>query len=472
MGKYDVDACVVGGGPAGSVAALRLAMLGHRVCLIEKSSFPRPHVGESLTAGIGPVMDMLGLQKLLLRREFRKSGGTLVSWSGPHVDYVQPDQRQFGWLVDRGKFDEYLLESVSVAGVQVFQPSHIREANQDISGWKIEVVGTTEPHTIRSRFLIDATGRKGFLRGRRVRISPRLMALCGYLEGKWIPHTTLVEALHDSWCWGAPISTDRFSAMVFIDPASLKLMRNIGIETVWRSQLSKAQLFKQFASESLVSSVLAHDASAYYSTDSIGSNYVKVGESSYGLDPLSSSGVEKAMHNALIAGIAVHTMILHPDREELCIRFYQDRQAEAVAAHATWSASYYAKAQHYTGHPFWQARGDQTKSVHSDTLTRMAHFTSLNPRTWVRISEHTRIADEPCIVGNEICARKGLSHPKLKRPVVFVGGLEVASLLELAAPRCEVGRLMALWSTRLSTEQIQRLTVWLLDNQILETIPN
>ena len=41
------DAVIIGGGPSGATAALVLARSGKRVVVIEKSEFPRFHVGES-----------------------------------------------------------------------------------------------------------------------------------------------------------------------------------------------------------------------------------------------------------------------------------------------------------------------------------------------------------------------------------------------------------------------------------------
>ncbi|MDQ3048845.1 MAG: FAD-dependent oxidoreductase, partial [Bacteroidota bacterium] len=42
------DVIVIGGGPTGSTAGTLLARKGYKVLILEKSKFPREHVGESM----------------------------------------------------------------------------------------------------------------------------------------------------------------------------------------------------------------------------------------------------------------------------------------------------------------------------------------------------------------------------------------------------------------------------------------
>ena len=71
------DIVVVGGGPAGSIAATRLAQLGHRVVVLERERFPRYHIGESLLSATLPILDAVEATPRIEAHGFlRKPGGT------------------------------------------------------------------------------------------------------------------------------------------------------------------------------------------------------------------------------------------------------------------------------------------------------------------------------------------------------------------------------------------------------------
>src|SRR5213076_2069863 len=65
------DVLVIGGGPAGSVAATLLADAGHRVLVLERERFPRYHIGESLLSATLPILDAVGATPAIDRKSTR-----------------------------------------------------------------------------------------------------------------------------------------------------------------------------------------------------------------------------------------------------------------------------------------------------------------------------------------------------------------------------------------------------------------
>ena len=75
--RQDRDVIIVGGGPAGSTAANLLAEAGHDVLVLEKETFPRFHIGESLLPIDLPIFKRLGVT-LPPDRYIRKDGAEFI----------------------------------------------------------------------------------------------------------------------------------------------------------------------------------------------------------------------------------------------------------------------------------------------------------------------------------------------------------------------------------------------------------
>ena len=63
----NTDVVIIGGGPAGAGSALYLERLGIQSTILEKESFPRYHIGESLTGECGKCLRDLGLEEVMNR---------------------------------------------------------------------------------------------------------------------------------------------------------------------------------------------------------------------------------------------------------------------------------------------------------------------------------------------------------------------------------------------------------------------
>ena len=77
MRAVEADVAVIGGGPAGSSLATLLRQQGYRVTLLERETFPRPHVGESMLPGVLFALRKTGALERVERAGFtRKYGAT------------------------------------------------------------------------------------------------------------------------------------------------------------------------------------------------------------------------------------------------------------------------------------------------------------------------------------------------------------------------------------------------------------
>src|ERR1700704_1764882 len=106
----DCEVIVVGGGPAGAVAASWLARAGHAVMLFERDRFPRFHIGESLLSSVNEAIAAIGAADLVRQAGFpHKWGATFMLSDGTNERYADfgraPDVRApQTWQVPRAAF--------------------------------------------------------------------------------------------------------------------------------------------------------------------------------------------------------------------------------------------------------------------------------------------------------------------------------------------------------------------------------
>jgi flavin-dependent dehydrogenase len=60
----------------------------------------------------------------------------------------------------------------------------------------------------------------------------------------------------------------------------------------------------------------------------VGRDFIKLGDAVLATDPLSASGVQRAMQGALAAAVTVNTILRRPDSARLAEDFYRERQAD------------------------------------------------------------------------------------------------------------------------------------------------
>jgi flavin-dependent dehydrogenase len=133
------DVVVIGGGPAGSAAAIRLAAIGMRVTLYEKARFPRPKLcGGFISPDALPELQELGVWDAV-----RQAGGCVVhravvqSGQGTSAEVRLPAP---AYSLSREKLDALLLDRARASGVAVFEGVDGFAAREP-SGWTVVASG-------------------------------------------------------------------------------------------------------------------------------------------------------------------------------------------------------------------------------------------------------------------------------------------------------------------------------------------
>ena len=342
------DAVVIGGGPAGSTVGSLLAEKGREVVVLEKSKFPRYHVGESLMPYCYFTFERLGIVDQLNERAYtQKHSVQFVTSDGKisapfyffqHLDHPAATT----WQVKRSEFDELMLENARAKGAEVREETQVVDFLYE-DGRVVGVVAESaagERYELNAQITIDASGRDGIFQSKKKwrRRDPKLNKIAIWTLYKGAKRdlgldegATTVAYLEDrGWFWNIPMRDDIVSSGIvaerdylYKDTRDPKEIFEREIENnVWiKEHLSCGEQFGEY---------WVTGEYSYRSEHCADDGIVLAGDAFAFLDPVFSSGVFLALKSGEMAADAIDVALESGDVSASQFRDYGERLCQAI----------------------------------------------------------------------------------------------------------------------------------------------
>jgi len=318
------DVVVIGAGPAGSTAATFLQRKGHRCLVLDKATFPRYHIGESLIPHTFGTLDRLGLLSKLKESHFpQKHSVRFVSPSGNESDPFYFSETIEGtraqtWQVDRAEFDQICLDNAEANGVETNMNTRILEVLFQ-AGRAVGVRAQHQndpPFDIPAQVVIDASGSATLMGSQLGLKQPvpglKKAAIWSYykngkrLDGIDAGETTIFMIPKRGWFWYIPLPDNVVSVGLVANPDDL-FHAGDNYEQVFLNHVERCDSLKDRLNQASLDSPIRYIPTlAYRNRPTVGDGWVMIGDAAVFLDPIFSSGLFLALASAELAVGSIH----------------------------------------------------------------------------------------------------------------------------------------------------------------------
>lgn len=314
---YDVG--IIGGGPAGSLAAANLAAAGLRVFLAEAGTDSDFKPGEGLPPAARRILMECGIWEEFLDQGHLSSYGNRSAWGSSKLHYADfihsPDGN--GYHLNRAKFDALLRQYATKSGALVETNTRLTTLKQIGDSWNLTFLSEGKKVTRKAKFLVDATGRaRKVLRHLEIPFEFADKQICFYQLfaqnpaqlDKDMDASGLVESVSNGWWYTSRLPEEKRIAIFFCDAGS-GVSKVAGEYEGFTGLMEETVHIRQEITQNgyePIGTPVGTDARTGRSNELFGTGWCAIGDAAVSFDPLSSQGLLTAMY----AGIRVKEGIM------------------------------------------------------------------------------------------------------------------------------------------------------------------
>jgi flavin-dependent dehydrogenase len=316
MKTTECDVLIIGAGPAGAAAAALLHRERFSVHVVEKQSFPRFVIGESLLPHCMDLLQEADLLDVVNQQGFLRKCGA-VFWQGDqNCNFDFADQFTSGWdytyQVPRAEFDKALADAVAARGVPIHYRHGVTAAQFDERGPLVTAQAPTgDSIAFQPRFVLDCSGYgrvlPSLLNLEEPSPFPPRQALFTHVRGDRRPagreEGKIWACLHPegAWIWIIPFSDGRTSVGVVAEPAFFDRYPGDGEAQLGAILAGDPNAGQRLAGMQVIFPPQWIRGYACAVKRLHGPGFALVGNATEFLDPIFSSGVTLALESASCA---------------------------------------------------------------------------------------------------------------------------------------------------------------------------
>ncbi len=358
------DVVIIGGGPAGSAAAIRLQQLTNmRVLLIERRGPSTHQAGESIPPDSRALFKQLGLWERFQAEHHDPCLGSCSAWGSETLGYNDflYNPMGHGWHLDRAKFNQMLTDAVQDTSVEFRDNTRFTQCKPTESGYLLTLKNAQQSYQVHSRWVVDASGIKAsFVHklGHNSIHQDHQVCLTGFFDqgdGQPLNQFTLLEATAYGWWYAARLPNQQTVVALACDRSFMQRFK-LRKESNWlklllaHSQYIAPQIIKQ---QWLTNSLIINRTPSCIQSKITGDHWLSTGDAAASYDPISAQGIYKALSQGIRAAECIHQHNHgHTDAQQK----YSQQVKQAYAIYLEQRQHLYQQETRWSDYPFWQRR--------------------------------------------------------------------------------------------------------------------